>query len=287
MVNKDIRQIFEALINEATDLAAIKKKYDDALQSAASVGLSPEQTAKFKSELAQQWQAEKETLGDNAGSEEFKELDAILGTSSDQPPATPKPTPSATATETPNSNDRYIPKKAQDYFPQPTTQTPTPGVNVPKPGSPNLRPPVAPSPTLPTTSQPLNPQEIIDQEKQRAQNAEQSTPQSSPTPASASPAKWRGIPIPPGGLSPDANVKLRTGTYGDVPAPTTQTPTPGVNVPKPGTVAPAAATTPTVTTPTVAPAAPASGPEPVKRATIANPTPFINTTKGKRLITRR
>jgi hypothetical protein len=52
-------------------------------------------------------------------------------------------------------------------------------------------------------------------------------------------------------------------------------------MPAPTTAAPAQPAS------TVAPAAPATGPEPVRKATAASTTPYIDTTKGRRLTTRR
>jgi hypothetical protein len=158
----------------------------------------------------------------------------------------PKPTtPAATSPQPP------APPATQPAPSQPTSTTSIPTVNVGRPG-PQVtpRPPVAPSPPIQNPSQPTQP-------------------------PAAQPAS---VPSNP-------NVKLRTGTYSDVPVPVTQVPVPGVNVPKPGTVqTPApAATSPTI----VAPAAPATGPEPIRKATATSTTPYIDTTKGRRLTTRR
>jgi len=236
-VNKDAHYIFESYsgkITEAADVAAIKKRYDDGITGINNSGLKPEEIASLKKNLAQEWQAEKETLGADAGNENLKEIDAMFGTGTTQPVSPAQPT-------------------AQPTSPiAPATQTPIPTVRVGRPGDVTPRPPSTPAPAS-------------------------TVPPAPPTIATP------GAPIP----SYDPNIKLRTGTYSDVPVPTTQTPVPGVNVPKPGTVqtpAPAAAATSSTT---IAPAAAATAPEQVRKATAVSTTPYIDTTKGRRLTTRR
>ena len=245
-MNKDIYQIFEAYNTESVDTTAIKKRYDDGLKAITDAGLSPKDLTSAQSALAQQWHSERQELGTDAGGQDLQELDAIFGTSDTASPAPTKPTAPAAAPSQPP-----VTQPAPSL--QPTTSTPIPTVNMPRPGQVTPRPPVAPSPPI--------------------QNPSQST-----QPPAVQPA-----PVPS-----NPNVKLRTGTYMDVPAPATQTPVPGVNVPKPGAVqTPVPGTRPPAQTSTVAPAAPATGPEPIRKATATSTTPYIDTTKGRRLTTRR